>query len=334
MQYKQERNIDMENNKDFNEEHNSVNEESEYQSQFSEIQAEMENEFSENAIENNAHTQVKEKKGIFKYIHPSIFIAICVFLAAALAFGVYKVFIAKTIEGTWIFEAPSTSANSTADEAEKTEMYYDFGNTDGDGKGELTIYSQGAMQKGDYTLSSDKDGLKISMGEEEYYYDVEGIRLFGNATLKLTRPESTDESTGTKVDEMTVELKQGSTPDYESDTYENYKTDNKLMGKWSFSQSINYYGQDISYSNVLNFKDNGILNIVVEQNDQSMEYFYAYTVKDKKLKLRQCSTDQEVEATYTIKGDKLTFDDKSIFAGITFYKDGKQSPSNIWYSFL
>ena len=321
------------NKDDINEKNNPAESNQEYESQFVEVSSDMYNQLGEGIAEEYEAPapQKKEKKGIFKYIHPSIFIAICVFVAALLAFGIYNIFFVKTIEGSWVYEVSTDGTTSTADEAESQKIYYEFGKTDNEGVGELKMSSNGAVQKGEYQVSTEKDVNKITIGGAEYTYVVEGIKLFGNATLKLTMPESTDETTGTTIEAQTVELKQTDIPDFESDIFKDYKTDSKLTAsKWSFSQNFEYYGQEFSYSNELEFQDNGILKIIVEQNGQSMEYNYAYTVTDKnKLKLRACTTTEEVEATYTIKGDELSFNEDSMFGSNVFYKDGKQPETTV-----
>lgn len=309
--------------------------EEEYQPQFGDEKKEMDNELKEykmdsaSAVEKTASVKT-ERKGIFKFIHPSIFVAICVFLAALIGLGVYYVFCVKTIVGTWVLEVPNTNQQtSTADEAKKQYVYYDFGDTDKDGKGQLSVYQDGLLEKSDYSITSENDTLKVTIGQTEFTYSIEGIKLFGTATLTITPPDTTDESTGQIKQSESYKFKQDSMPDLESDTYKDYKTESKLIGKWSYSQEMDYYGQSLSMSNQFEFKDNGILINTQKQvqgdNELEREYYFAYTVeKNNKIKLKLISTDEDYEVTYTLKGNELSFDNKGIFQSMVVYKDGKQ----------
>jgi hypothetical protein len=300
-----------------------------YVSQFGEIESDSEDyTFETESTETETTPEEPKKKFfIFRYINPSIFIAICVFLVALLAFGVYYVFGSKTITGTWIYTTSTDSSTSTADEAETSEVYYVFDSADSSGNGEYHMYSSGAEQTGEYTISSEDDKKIINLGGSDLYYDVEGVKLFGNATLKLTMPASTDSTTGTTTEEQTVELKQGSDPDYENQSFDDYEVDDNLLDEWTFSTTYSYYGQDIEYSTTLNFMDNGILKISVANGFYSSDitYYYAYTVKKGELTLQQVTTSDKSTAKYTIKDGKLTFDDDSIFADQTFTRPGDES---------
>ena len=67
---------------------NGVDENGGYVSQFGEL-----TNADGEPLETTAPTEEPKKKFfLFKYIHPSIFIAICVFLVALIAFGVYWIF--------------------------------------------------------------------------------------------------------------------------------------------------------------------------------------------------------------------------------------------------
>ncbi len=282
----------------------------------------------------------KKKFFIFRYINPSIFIAICVFLAAILAFGAYWIFGAKTITGTWIFEVPLQSESSTADEAEKTaQQYYVFDSADSSGKGTYHIYYDGAAQTGEYELSSKDNKKVLTLGNSELYYDVEGIKLFGNATLKLTQPEYTDQTTGQKVEEQTISLAQGKDPDYESQSMEDYKIDDKLVGVWEGERSFMYYGMyEIPYSEKVTVNDNGIIKIEYKNKEMGLDntMYYAYSAKDGKMTVQRVTSDDKEEVQYKIKDNQLTFTDKTksslfydeIFGDATYYKDGKKPNTN------
>lgn len=276
----------------------------------------------------------KKKFFIFRYINPSIFVAICVFLAALLAFGAYYIFGAKTITGTWIYTVEGQST-STADEAESIDQYYVFESADSDGNGKLYTYCDGAEQCSDYTVTSDGDKKILKLGNSELTYEIEGIKLFGNATLKLTMPEQTDQTTGQKTEEQVIELAQGKEPDYENQSMDSYNTDDKLTGVWEADRSSLYYGYYlVEYTEKITIMDNGVLKINYNNEEMGLNntIYYAYTVKNGKMTIQRVTSDDKDTVEYTVKDGKLTFVDKTansmfydqVFGDVTYYAEGKK----------
>jgi hypothetical protein len=312
----------------------TVEESEGYVSQFSELESDPE------GIDFEINTPAEEPKKkffIFRYINPSIFIAICVFLVALIAFGVYYVFGAKTITGSWAYTVES-SESSSADEAEEENvLYYVFDKADSNGSGTYHVYSQGAEQTGTYTISSDNDNKIINMGGSDLYYDIEGIKLFGNATLKLTMPASTDSTTGEEVEEQTVELKESSDPDYESQTISDYKTDDKLTGEWESSdRTFLYYGMyELQYTENVQVSDDGIIKVHYTCTDLGVDstIYYGYSADNGTLKLKRATSDDEETVKYSVKNGKLTFTDKTtssifydeIFGDVTYTNPNDKS---------
>ena len=275
----------------------------------------------------------KKKFFIFRYINPSIFVAICVFLAALLAFGAYYIFGAKTITGTWIYTIENQTASP--DEVDSVEQYYVFESADSNGSGKLYTYYDGAEQSSDYTVTSDGDKKILNLGNSEFTYEIEGIKLFGNATLKLTMPGQTDPTTGQTTEEQTIELVQGKSPDYEDQSMDNYNTDDKLIGTWEADRSSLYYGYYlVEYTEKITIMDSGVLKISYENEELGLSnaVYYAYTVKNGKLTIQRVTSDDKDTVEYTVKDGKLTFVDKTansmfydqVFGDVTYYTEGNK----------
>ena len=284
----------------------------------------------------------KKKFFLFKYIHPSIFIAICVFLVALIAFGVYQVFGSKTITGTWMREVENnSSASSTADEVEKIAVYYTFEKADSDGKGTYYMNVQGEQSKGEYTLSTSGDKKKITIGNSELTYEVTGIKLFGSAKLKLTQDAYTDQTTGQKVDSQTIEMNQDKDPGYDEMSMKDYKVDKDLVSKWKTDFKISYYYGMYQLDCDIEIKDNGIMTVHASNSDIGMDstYYYAYSAENGKMTIKGVTDEDKNKATleYKLKDGILTIVDKNnktIFSESTlgsaqYYKDGEKKPEGI-----
>ena len=331
----------MDINSNFNsEEKNESSEQQEYVSQFSEVEETVGGEQVEEPA-SDALTNEKKKFFLFKYVNPSIFIAICIFLAALIAFGLYVVFGNKSITGAWSYKISYQDPTATSDEAKnlETQGYYVFDKVNDKGVGTYHEYSQGAEQSGEYKVSvkDDKNVITINSNSEnsaDLYYEVTGVKLFGGAKLKLTQPEYTDQTTGQKVSEQSIELESSSGPDYESNTLDDYKVDESLLGTWSSDErSLFYYYTSLPYSEKVEVLDNGIIKINYKQEDMSLDrtIYYAYTAEKGKLKLRRATSDDIEEVKYSIKDGKLTFTDKTqssifydaIFGDVAYKKASK-----------
>lgn len=317
---------------------NGVDENGGYVSQFGEL-----TNADGEPLETTALTEEPKKKFfLFKYIHPSIFIAICVFLVALIAFGVYWIFGSKTITGTWMREVENNnSASSTADEVEKIAVYYTFEKADSNGKGTYYMNVQGEQSKGEYKLSTSGDKKKITIGNSELTYEVTGVKLFGNATLKLTQDAYTDKTTGKKVESQTIEMNQDKNPGYDEMSMKDYKTDKDLIGKWNTEYKISYYYGMYQLDCDIEIKDNGIMTVHASNSDIGMDstYYYAYSAENGKLTFKGVTDKDKNKATleYKLKDGILTIVDKSnrtmfsesILGSAQFYKDGEKKPEGI-----
>ncbi|MGN0475960.1 MAG: hypothetical protein ACI4HM_01345 [Ruminococcus sp.] len=333
--------MDYNNDNNLNEEittqeNTGVDENGNYVSQFGDV-SETADDFSSPEFDSVNPVEEKKKFFLFKYIHPSIFIAICVFLVALIAFGAYYIFGSKTITGTWVYKVEDTSSTSTADEAQSYEYYYIFDRPDGDGKGKYTVCFEGESNSGEYTVTSKDDKKVLSLGSSELYYDVEGVKLFGNATLKLTQPAQTDESTGETTEEQTIEMSQGKDPDYENQSMDNYKTDDSLVGTWDTDYKVPYYYGMYQLDCSLEFTDNGILKVNTKSDDLGLDstYYYAYSAEKGKMTIKNVAVDDKSEIEYKVKDGVLTFTDNkgetifnaNVLGSAQFYKHGEKPKS-------
>ena len=333
MDYNKDNNLNEENTI---QENTGVDENGNYVSQFGDV-AETPDEFTETSVDSELSNEKKKKFFLFKYIHPSIFIAICVFLAALIAFGAYYIFGAKTITGTWVYKVEDTSSTSTADEAQTYEYYYTFERPDGDGKGKYTLCFEGEMNGGEYTVTTKDNKKVLSLGTSELYYEVEGVKLFGNATLKLTQPAQTDESTGQTVEEQTIEMKQAKDPDYENQSMEDFKLDDALVGDWDTDFKVPYYYGMYQLDCSISFTDNGILKVNTKSKDLGLNstYYYAISAEKGKLTIKSVASDDKSEIKYTLKDGVLTFTDEkgetifnaNVLGSAQFYKHGEKPKS-------
>ena len=333
MDYNNDNNLNEENT---TKENTGVDENGNYVSQFGDV-TDTTDEFSELTPEMENVVEEKKKFFLFKYIHSSIFIAICVFLVALIAFGAYYIFGSKTITGTWVYKVEDTSSTSTADEAQSYEYYYIFDSPDSDGNGNYTVCFEGESNSGQYTVKSKDDKKVLSLGSTELYYDVEGVKLFGNAKLKLTQPAQTDKSTGETIKEQTIEMTQGKDPDYENQSMENYKTDDSLVGAWDTDFKVPYYYGMYQLDCSLEFTDNGILKVNTKSDNLGLDstYYYAYSAEKGKMTIKNVAVDDKSEIKYTLKDGVLTFNDKkgetifnaNVLGSAQFYKHGEKPKS-------
>lgn len=333
MDYNKDNNLNEENTI---QENTGVDENGNYVSQFGDV-ANTTDEFSDFTPEMENVGEEKKKFFLFKYIHPSIFIAICVFLAALIAFGAYYIFGAKTITGTWVYKVEDTSSTSTADEAQSYEYYYIFESPDSNGKGEYKVCFEGEMNGGEYTVTTKDNKKVLKLGTSELYYEVEGVKLFGNATLKLTQPAQTDESTGQTVKEQTIEMKQAKDPDYENQSMEDFKLDDALVGDWDTDFKVPYYYGMYQLDCNISFTDNGILKVNTKSEDLGLNstYYYAISAEKGKLTIKSVASDDKSEIKYTLKDGVLTFTDEkgetifnaNVLGSAQFYKHGEKPKS-------
>lgn len=275
---------------------------------------------------------MKEKLKNKKLIISIIIVA--VLLVAGL---VSYIFLApKTISGDWQLTVnPEISSDATPDEVENSDKtYYKFSNPGEYGDGTYKTFYQGGVEEGQYKLS-EKDGKKyIDMGAGEFEYTVTGSKFLKNSKLTVIYPEYTDEETGETYPAQEYVFCQALAPDYEKETYDSFEKDEKLLGEWATNErTLTYLMYTLSYTETVNFKDNGIMTIHYESADLALDryMYYAYTTKENELTF-SLVTDKETK--YTVKyefddnGNLKFIDDAtsssifadSFFSNVIYYK--------------
>lgn len=270
---------------------------------------------------------MKEKQNNKKRIIICLVI-IAVLIAAGAAAVIFLT--PNSVEGDWELVVNPEVAKATPDEAQSTQkVYYSFGKPGEYGDGKYKTFYDGGVEEGDYKLS-EKDGKKmIDMGTGELVYTISGSNLFGGATLTITYPETTDQQTGQKTEAQDYIFKTAKAPDYEKESYASFETDKALTGKWMTKErTLAYFTSDLSYTETVEFKDNGIMTIHYESKDLALDrvMYYAYTAKDGALTF-SLVTDKETKykASYeTGKDGNLKFTDDKTTASIfsdAFFSD-------------
>lgn len=270
-----------------------------------------------------------------------IFVIISVIAIVLVAVGVvvFSFFSEKSIKGDWELIVNPEIAQSTPDEIEDSErVYYSFTKPGEYGDGTYKTYYNGGVEEGEYKLS-EKGGKKyIYLGTENLEYKIKGSKLFGSAKLTITYPEYTNEQTGQSVAAQDYVFVQEKAPKYEKESYDSFKTEDSLLGKWTTNdRSLAYYVYELSYTQTVEFMDNGILTIRYESTDLALDryMYYAYTVEDNKITF-SLVTDKDTEYTVSYEFDEngnLRFiDDKtssSIFADAFFSDVTYYTPDNL-----
>ena len=257
-----------------------------------------------------------------------IICAVIIAVLTALGAAAFVFLAPNLLEGDWELVVNPEVAKATIDEAESEQkVYYSFGKPGEYGDGKYKTFYDGGVEEGDYKLS-EKDGKKtINMGTGELAYTIEGSKLFGGATLTIIYPETTDGQTGQTTEAQDYIFKTAKAPDYEKECYASFETDKALTGKWTTKErTLSYFTSDLSYTETVAFKDNGIMTIHYESKELALDrvMYYAYTAKDGGL-IFSPVTDKET--TYTVayepgrEGELRFTDDRttaSIFADAFF----------------
>lgn len=270
---------------------------------------------------------MNEKSNKNKIIVSVIIIAAVIALAAG-GVAAYSFFSPITIDGGWEMVVNPEVSKATADEAENSDkVFYSFEKPGEYGDGKYKTYYQGGVEEGNYKLS-EKDGKKlINLGTKDMEYKTEGIKLFGSAKLTITYPETTDEQSGQITPAQDYVFATAKAPDYEKESYGTFKTDSALLGKWvTAERKLAYLNYDLSYTETVEFKDNGIMTIHYESSELALDRFiyYAYTTDESKLTFSLVTEkDKEYNVSYQFdKDENLKFiddtTDASIFADAFF----------------
>lgn len=235
-------------------------------------------------------------------------IILAVVLVLATAFICLLFFTDNGIEGDWELTVNPERLQSSADQIDdRQRVYYEFTAPGEYGDGKYTTYFDSGVEQGQYKLSQ-KDGVDyIDMGTGELEYKITGFKLFGNAKITITLPETTNEQTGQKTDKMEYIFEQEKAPDYNGMSYDDYKTDTKLLNKWiTNDRALSYFQYSIPYTQTVEFVDNGIMTIHYKSSELYLDrtMYYAYTSENNKLTF-SLVTDPKTKYTveYTFDAD-------------------------------
>ncbi len=282
--------------------------------------------------ETERNVPFKNKKIFF------VLLLILLLLIAAAVAGFF-VFSPNDISGAWeLVENPEINV-ATSDEIPQGERaYYVFEKPDKYGRGSYHICYQGGVEYYEYELLEEDSVKKINLGTEDMEYKITGRKLFGNAKLTIIFPEYTDELTGEKVPSSEYVFEQAKDPSYETQGYNNPKTDKVLLGTWTCNErTLSYYHYIFTYSQTVEIKDNGIILIHYESADLGLDryMYYAYTTKDSELTF-SLVTDKDTKHTVSYDFDEqgnLVFKDDnttdSVFADEIFGEFTYYSPENL-----
>ncbi len=283
-------------------------------------------------VKKEKETQNKNSKMLF------IFIAVAVVAIIAGVIG-SSYFFPKSINGDWELTVNPEIAQATPDEIkDEDRVYYTFSEPSKYGDGTYKTYYAGGVEEGTYKLS-EKDGKElINLGTEDLEYKITGSKLLSNAKLTITYPEYTNEETGQKVPAEDYGFEQSKAPKYENESYDSFSTDKTLVNKWTSNErTLAYYMYDLSYTETVEFFDNGIMTIHYESSDLALNryMYYAYTTDKGKLTF-SLVTDKDTKYSVTYDFDEngnLIFTEDStsasIFADAFFSTVTYYTPDNL-----
>ncbi len=282
---------------------------------------------------------IKKEKETKNNKNKKIFIIIAVVLVVIVAgFIGASYFFEKSIDGDWELTVNPEIAQATPDEIKDADrVYYTFSKSSKYGDGTYKTYYDGGVEEGTYKLSQ-KDGKElINLGTEDLEYKIRGSKLLGNAKLTITYPENKNEETGQTIPAEDYVFEQANAPKYEKESYDSYKTDSKLIGKFtSDKRTLEYYMYELSYTQTVEFLDSGIMTIHYESTDLALNryMYYAYTTEKGKLTF-SLVTDKDTKFTVSYdfdeNGNLLFTDDNtsgSIFADEFFSTVTYYTPDN------
>ena len=165
------------------------------------------------------------------------------------------------------------------------------------------------------------------MGTVDLEYKIEG------SELTMTYPESLDEQTGEKIQAEDYVFTRTKAPEYKNEAYESFETDKVLIAEWvTEERTLSYYTSELSYTETVEFLENGVMIIRYYSEDLSLDryMYYAYTVEDSIL-LFSLVTDKETQykVSYTLdKNGNLKFENDetsdsifsdAFFSDVTYY---------------
>ncbi len=263
----------------------------------------------------------------------TVLIVAAVLVLAVIVVGMHFLTL-KNFTGAWELTTNPELTQATDDQIDDSDrVYYIFEKSDKFGKGEWATYYDGGVEYYEYELSQIDTTDKVNLGSVDLEYKFSGSKLLGNAQLTLIYPEYTDESTGETVEAQEYVLTQAKNPEYEKQSYDEYNTDDKLIGEWATNErSLSYFHYSIPYTETVSFTDDGVMIIRYESVELALDryMYYSYTAEESQLTF-SLITDKENKFTVKYEFDEsgnLKFvedtTDGSIFADqffgdFTFY---------------
>lgn len=256
--------------------------------------------------------------------------------AAALTVGALVMCFVKmnaksTISGDWEMIVNPEIADSVNS---SQKVYYTFSEPGQYGDGEYKTIFDSGVEAGDYKLS-EKDGKSyINMGTVDLEYKIEG------SELTITYPEGSDQQTGEETSAEHYVFSRAKAPEYEKEAYESFETDKDLITEWvTEERSLSYYASELSYTETVEFLENGVMIINYYSEDLLLYryMYYAYTAQDNTL-IFSPVTDKETKYKVSYKLDKngnLKFENDetsssifsdAFFSDVTYYhkEDGNK----------
>ena len=234
----------------------------------------------------------------------------------------------QSISGEWeMIVNPEITDSAQDDVNSSPKVYYTFSKAGKYGDGEYKTIFDCGIEAGKYKLS-EKDGKSyINMGTVDLEYKIEG------SELTMTYPESLDEQTGEKIQAEDYVFTRTKAPEYKNEAYESFETDKVLIAEWvTEERTLSYYTSELSYTETVEFLENGVMIIRYYSEDLSLDryMYYAYTVEDSIL-LFSLVTDKETQykVSYTLdKNGNLKFENDetsdsifsdAFFSDVTYY---------------
>ncbi len=289
---------------------------------------------TENVLEKDKKTKPisSNKKIVFIIFGAVIVLALAIFVLLSF-FG------PKSFVGCWELTVNPEIDTATDDQIEDSDrVYYIFEKTNRYGNGKWKICYDGGIEYYEYELIEKDGSEKINLGSVDLEYKFSGSKLFGNAKVTLIYPEYTDEETGEVYEAQEYVLEQAREPRYDKDSYDDYKTDEKLIGDWATNErALSYFYYSIPYVETVTFDDNGVMVIHYESEELALNryMYYAYTVEDDALTF-SLVTDKEtkfsVQYEFDENGNLKFIDDtteSSIFADAFFGEVTFYTPENL-----
>lgn len=239
------------------------------------------------SVENEAKIPSKKRR----MIQLPVIICGAILLVVLLGFAIFKCFFNTSIVGEWkVYIEPASPDQPTSATSDEPEPVYVF-----DDEGSFYCQIGTTKQISNYSIAKNEQTGNMDVTIEAmgttFSYDVGG-NIFTGRELKFY------DATTAISDESEPVMKFVSTslniPKLEK--FENFKTDEKLIGQWHYSDGL---FTDVT----LTVNEDGTF---VEDNSGMSIADYVYTVSGDKLKLKFFYTQEEtIELTYKVDGDNL-----------------------------